>query len=1048
MRNKEKTREQLIADLQQAQDELQQAQAKIERLEGIQEIYSQGNAIRDMTGHKAMETAMQQELALQRSIAKVTEALLNPKYDKYAISRVVHEEALRLTESEHGYASLTDDSTGDNVAINLTSMMDKECLIAEAQKTAKFPKGPNGYNALWGHSLNTGESFYANYPREHKAFKGCASDGHIEIKNFLSVPVKIGDKIVGQIALANSIRDYTERDLSIISRLASIYGVAIDRKVIEDSLRASEYKFRAIFEQAPLGFAIVAAQTGRFIQVNQTYCNIVGYSEDEMLSLTFQEITYPDDIQSGLDNLKRMIGGKIPIFNTEKRYITKDARVVWVNLKCSPLWIDEGKPLYNLAIVEDITQEKQMSEALRIERDNLNGIMGTIEDGIYIVNRSHDIEFANMAILREFGEVNGRKCYEYLHDRTVPCPLCKNEEVFSGKSVTWEWYFPKNHKIYSLFATPIKNIDGSVSKFEMFHDISDIKNAQLIRKRELDVQAAIAEVSEALLANETDIVDISIIVNRQAMRLTGSKHGCVSEIDRTMGGNVGHACTDMIKDGQCSVATRHSKLPFAKGKDGYNALWGHALNMKQGFYTNNPKEHPSYKGCIPEGHVPLTRYITVPSIIKGNLIGQIALANAERDYTDEDLDVIKRLAAIYAIAVDRKRMEEDLRLANEFSESIIDTAQAIILVLGKHAEIIRINPYMEELSGYTLEEIKGKNWFETFLPERDWLHISQIFEQAIGDIQIHGNVNPIVTKEGREILIEWYAKTLKDKNNEIVGVLSIGQDITERKRMEEELKDLNANLELKVATETESRQRHEQMLIQQSKMAAMGEMIALIAHQWKQPLSALSLYLYNIEDAYKYNELNWEFINNIVTSSMDQILFMSKTMDDFRNFFKPSKEKVTFDVKVAIVELISMFIDIFNKNDIVIEIKDNQCPELPVEGYPNEVKQVILNILSNSKDAIIVRRNTETIHGHIDIAFSKDGDSNDIIVSIRDNGGGIPKDVIGRIFEPYYTTKGSEGTGIGLYMSKTIIETNMGGSLTARNIDGGAEFVITLPSCC
>ncbi|MBF0317334.1 MAG: PAS domain S-box protein [Nitrospirae bacterium] len=396
----------------------------------------------------------------------------------------------------------------------------------------------------------------------------------------------------------------------------------------------------------------------------------------------------------------------------------------------------------------------------------------------------------------------------------------------------------------------------------------------------------------------------------------------------------------------------------------------------------------------------------------------------------------------------RRNMEDELRSAKEFSEGVINTAQAIILVLGRCGEIIRFNPYMEEVSGYKLEEVRGKDWFETFLPKGDVRHIRGIFLRAIADIQTRGNVNPIVTKDGREILIEWYDKTLKDKNNEIVGLISIGQDITERRRLEEELKNLNANLESKIAEEIANRQRQEQMLIQQSKMASMGEMIGLIAHQWKQPLNALSVSVQDLKDAYIYGELNDEYLDNLVTSSMNQILFMSKTTDTFRDFFRPSREKVKFDVKTAVEDLISMFIGIFDKSNIDIEIKDSHVSRLLAEGYPNEFKQVILNLLSNSKDAIIHgRHNGANIQGHIEIAFNKDVCGYEVIVSIRDNGGGIPEDVMDKIFDPYFTTKGTGGTGIGLYMSRTIIETNMAGRLTARNVDGGAEFIVTLKQC-
>ncbi|MBF0343997.1 MAG: GAF domain-containing protein [Nitrospirae bacterium] len=882
-----------------------------------------------------MITSVEYQQKITETIALVTRTMLDPKYDQHAISRLVHREALSLTDSKNGYISLIDEDTGDNVAI-ITLMAETECPVAEGSEGRqglpfytntginanwyKYLKDTNGDNAMWGYSLHTGESFYTNSPKEHKSFKGSASDGHIEIKNFLVVPVKIENKIIGQIVLANSTRDYTEMDLSVINRLGLIYGVAIERKGIEERLKDSEYRFRTIFEQAPLGVAIIASHTGKFIQINETYCNIVGYSKDELLGLTFQYITYPEDVQPDLDNMKRLISGEISMFKIEKRYIRKDKKVVWVTLTCAPLWIGEEKPVSHLAIVEDITEKKQILETLKIERDKLNGIMEAMQDGIYIVNGDYKIEFVNRVIREEFGEINGRKCYEYFHDGEGQCSWCKNEEVFSGKSVAWEWRSHKNNKTYSLFDTPIRNSDGSTSKFEILHDISDIKNAQLIMKRELDFEAAISEVSEALLLPDKDIVDIALIVNRQAMRLTNSLHGYVSEIDKTTGDDVGHSITAFMKDGQCNVDTRCKRLVFPKGKDGYSALWGHVLNTKEAFYTNHPQGHPAYQGCIPPEHIPLTRYLAVPAMIGDRLIGKIALANAQRDYNNEDLNIIKRLASIYALAVERKRMEEELR-------------------------------------------------------------------------------------------------------------------------------DLNNNLKSMVDEETSKRQMQEQMLIQQSKMAAMGEMIGLIAHQWKQPLNAVGVTVQDLRDAYKFGEINEDYIDHTIDITMGQVSFMSKTMDDFRNFFKPSKQKVQFDVKDAIDELITMFIQIFSKNNINVNVKTEHDLRLKADGYPNEFKQVILNILNNSKDAIIsIRNNGNKVEGKIEVEIANDENKEHISVSIRDNGGGIPEDIIDRIFEPYYTTKGSEGTGIGLYMSKTIIETNMGGTLTARNLDGGVEFTITLQS--
>jgi len=228
----------------------------------------------------------------------------------------------------------------------------------------------------------------------------------------------------------------------------------------------------------------------------------------------------------------------------------------------------------------------------------------------------------------------------------------------------------------------------------------------------------------------------------------------------------------------------------------------------------------------------------------------------------------------------------------------------------------------------------------------------------------------------------------------------------------------------------------EQMLIQQSRQAALGEMIGNIAHQWRQPLNALGLFTQRLGFFYGSPSFNKDFLDTSVAKSMEIIQYMSKTIDDFRNFFQPDKDKVDFNVSCAIKNTLSLLEGSFQNPNISIDIveKDN----LIINGFQNEFAQVLLNILINARDAIIERvvdnaRVTITI-------CCEDGSA---IVTVADNAGGIPEDVITKVFDPYFTTKGpQQGTGVGLFMSKNIIEKNMGGRLTVRNTDSGAEFRI------
>ena len=254
-------------------------------------------------------------------------------------------------------------------------------------------------------------------------------------------------------------------------------------------------------------------------------------------------------------------------------------------------------------------------------------------------------------------------------------------------------------------------------------------------------------------------------------------------------------------------------------------------------------------------------------------------------------------------------------------------------------------------------------------------------------------------------------------------------------------KELSKTLDDRVKQEIEKNRQKEQLLIHQSKMAGMGEMIGNIAHQWRQPLNALGLGIQKIKMLYDADMLTEEKFNQSVKKSNMLIKKMSETIDDFRNFFKVDKEKQNFRLEDAIddtLELLDASLKVNNIEVIVLHQDDG----INVFGYKNELEQVLLNIVNNAKDALM-ENNIQ--NSKIEIKTLKLDD--DVLVEISDNAGGIPEDIIDKIFDPYFTTKEQgKGTGVGLYMSKTIIETNMSGSLSVSNSENGAKFTIKIKS--
>ncbi len=246
------------------------------------------------------------------------------------------------------------------------------------------------------------------------------------------------------------------------------------------------------------------------------------------------------------------------------------------------------------------------------------------------------------------------------------------------------------------------------------------------------------------------------------------------------------------------------------------------------------------------------------------------------------------------------------------------------------------------------------------------------------------------------------------------------------------------NMHERIQVERKKSRKNEQLLIQQSRQAAMGEMIGNIAHQWRQPLNSLGLVLQNIYFTYQMDDLNDEFMQKSVDKGKMLTSSMSKTIDDFRDFFKPNKLKEKFYISDIIHSSIELIDASYKNYNITLETNLDQ--DAIIHGYPGEFSQVILNILSNAKDALIDNKEENRI-----ISISTHKNDDDVIIEIKDNAGGIPQEIITKIFDPYFTTKEEgKGTGIGLYMTKTIIENNMAGKISVENLSEGACFSITL----
>jgi PAS domain S-box-containing protein len=404
--------------------------------------------------------------------------------------------------------------------------------------------------------------------------------------------------------------------------------------------------------------------------------------------------------------------------------------------------------------------------------------------------------------------------------------------------------------------------------------------------------------------------------------------------------------------------------------------------------------------------------------------------NIERDATGG----VKNFEGIVIDVTERKRAEDSIRASREKYQALVDSFDGLIYISSQDYRIEFMNRKLIERTG---RDAVGEYCYKV-IHDLDSVCASCVNDRVFAGETVHREM--FSPKDKR-----WYyavnvpirhADGRMSKHTMII-------DITERKLSEEELQrqkqlleDLNETLENRVEEEVAKNREKDVMLIQQNRQAALGEMLDHIAHQWKQPLTSLSLVIQDLEETASTGKLTPEFTKETVCITMALLDHMAQTMDVFRGFYRPDKEKKVFNIKDSIDQALAFIAPALSFHSIAVELDAD--PGLAAFGYPKEYAQVLLNILANARDVFRARGTASPrviIHAFADGART--------VVTVTDNAGGIPETIIDKIFDFYFTTnESSDGTGIGLYMSKNIIEKNMGGTLSAANTGNGAQFRI------
>jgi two-component system, NtrC family, C4-dicarboxylate transport sensor histidine kinase DctB len=403
------------------------------------------------------------------------------------------------------------------------------------------------------------------------------------------------------------------------------------------------------------------------------------------------------------------------------------------------------------------------------------------------------------------------------------------------------------------------------------------------------------------------------------------------------------------------------------------------------------------------------------------------------------------LLAFLAIKMRQRRSaESQLRGSEERFRMLAENSLAGIYLIDQDGIVQYANRTLCAMFGFERDELNGKLGFRTFIHRDDVARVAENLSKRLSGQEVPSRYEVRgVHRNGELIDIEIIGSlTSNAGKNMVVGTLL---DISQRKRaerlmQEEQLqrKVLTRTLELRISEEVERSREKDRLMLQQSRFAAIGEMIGNIAHQWRQPLNMLGIVIQQMQMEQEKGLMTDRLMEERVGKGMDLLLNLSRTIDDFRSFFRPAMAPAPFKVAAAVAKTVRFFEASCSEHGIKVSVEGKSA--LVYIGHVNEFSQALLNILNNARDALL---DTGAADPRIVVALRDDAQRS--VVTVRDNAGGIDPDIIEKVFDPYFTTKEEgKGTGIGLYMAKTIIDRNMKGRISVRNLEDGAEFQIVI----
>jgi PAS domain S-box-containing protein len=785
------------------------------------------------------------------------------------------------------------------------------------------------------------------------------------------------------------------------------------RKAAEKKLKQSEELFR-IQIGCLNDYAIFMLDVhGNIISWNAGAERLKGYRSDEIIGKHIS-ILYPEeDRKSGKPAELLRQAAEEGRVETQGWRIRKDGSLFWAEVVVTSLRDEDGALRGFSKVTRDITERKQAEDALRLSEARFRALYTDNPTMVVTVDSDFTMLSVNPACVDQLGyteeELTGQSVLKLFHEADRAGVTEKVSHCLQNPYQVYHWKYRKITKEGALLWVE----ETAQAVYDLNHKLNVLIVCQDVTAREqllLQLEAVLESITEAVAIS--DLHGRILTMNKAALAMHG--YDDPEQVRRPLTEFRGEVeFLDMA--GQAIPFEQWPLMRAIRGE--------RFLDYELQFHRRD------------NGKTVIESISGTPVIDKS---GEAILAvTTTRDITE------------------RKTMEEELRLANAQLQVITENMSIGVARCGRDHRYLWVSTayaswlgqHPELVVGRPMSEVLGNEAYRSVLP---------CIERVLAGHKVDSEMKLNFSNLGLRWIEARYMPTY-DPAGVPDGWVEVVWDITSRKEMEEELQQSKDLLEHRVAERTaeltatfnrlqaETQQRlqtveelqdKEQMLIHQGKMAVMGEMIGFIAHQWRQPLNTLGLIVQELPIYFKRGEITQEYLEASAAKARELISHMSRTIDDFRNFFRSEKQKVPFRIKDLLEKTLNLVMPTLREKQTVVDVSIGCDSE--VEGYANEYCQVILNILVNMNDAFAERDIKEP---RVEIRIFRDRDR--CVMTVADNAGGIPEAIIDRVFDAYFTTKAPDkGTGLGLYMAKTIVEKNMGGKLSVRNTGKGAEFRI------